>query len=190
MALRNPSALTLPMDGPTVSFATAPGNVNHMALADVCRQAGVDPRRVPIRVFDSARYAVADVLGGGGDVVAVTAASVIPEAIDGDLQLLAVSAPERLAAPLDAMPTWRELGVDCTIGSWRGVVGAPRLAAAQVAFWEVALDAAHATAAWQQSLNHHLWSDTFLPPTATADFMASQEKGMRESLVRLGLVDG
>lgn len=172
------------------ALATALGNVNHMAVAYLCRHAGVDPKEVDVRVFDSARHAVADVLGGASDVVAVSAASVLPELDGGLLRLLAVSAPVRLGGPLGVVPTWHELGVDCTIGTWRGVVGEPGLGSDSIAAWEQTLSTAVSRFEWRDALDQHLWADTFLRAAATATFMHEQEHLMREALTGLGLLDG
>ncbi|MDP1672532.1 MAG: hypothetical protein Q8L65_05365 [Burkholderiales bacterium] len=50
------------------------------------------------------------------------------------LRALAVSAPQRLSQLYADTPTWQELGIDCVIGTWRGVIGADGLEAAQVAW--------------------------------------------------------
>ena len=175
---------------PEVSLATARGNINHIALAYLCRHAGTEPGNVDVHVFDSARHAIADVLGRGRGVVAVSAASVIPEIEAGTLRLLAVSAPERLADPFAAVPTWNELGVDCTIGTWRGLVGPPGLSPATLAFWDEATNtAAHGTA-WRAALSRHMWSDTYLDAAATTRFMKEEEHRMRLALGELAMLDG
>jgi putative tricarboxylic transport membrane protein len=145
---------------------------------------------VDVQVFDSARHAIANVLGRGHGVVAVSAASVLPEIETGTLRVLAVSAPMRLGDPFAAVPTWSELGVDCTIGTWRGVVGPPGLAPATVAFWDEATNtAAHGTA-WRAALSRHMWSDSYLGATATNQFMNQEEARMRLALGELDLLDG
>jgi len=174
----------------TVSLATARGNVNHIALAYLCRHVGTEPRGVEVHVFDSARHAIADVLGSGRGVVAVSAASVLPELEAGALRVLAVSAPARLEAPFAAVPTWDELGVDCTIGTWRGVVGPPGLDPDALAFWDGAVKAAAQGTAWRAALPRHMWSDTYLGAAATAQFMGEEEHRMRRALGELGLLDG
>lgn len=175
---------------PDVSLATARGNVNHIALAYLCRHAGTEPRNVNVHVFDSARHAIADVLERGRGVVAVSAASVLPEIESGTLRILAVSAPTRLGDPFAAVPTWNELGVDCTIGTWRGVVGPPGLAPTTVAFWDEATNAAAHGMAWRAALSRHMWSDTYLDATATNQFINEQENHMRLALGELDMLNG
>src|SRR5258706_99511 len=103
---------------------------------------GEGGRKAWSRVFDTALDAVADVVAGHADVGAITAASAVPELDAGRLITIGISAPTRLPGPYAGAPTWREQGVDCVVGSWRGVSGAPGLDAAQVAFWQGVLAAA------------------------------------------------
>jgi putative tricarboxylic transport membrane protein len=175
---------------PDVSLATARGNVNHIALAYLCRHVGAEPQAMNVRVFDSARHAIADVLERDRGVVAVSAASVLPEIGAGTLDVLAVSAPTRLGAPFAAVPTWSELGVDCTIGTWRGVIGPPGLAPATLAFWDEATRAAAQGAVWHTALSRHMWSDTYLDATATNRFMDEEQDRMRVALGELDLLGG
>jgi len=76
-------------------------------------------------VFDTALDAVADVITGGADIAAVTAASVLAELQAGRVRLLGISAPERLTGLFADTPVWNEQGVDCIVGAWRGVTGRP-----------------------------------------------------------------
>ena len=184
---RRPDRCVGQSDPPTVSLATARGNVNHIALAYLCHHVGVDPRRVSIRVFDSARHAIADALESPQGIAAVSAASLVPEVEAGSIRVLASSAPKRLGDPLGAIPTWTELGVDCSIGTWRGVVGPPKLAADVVSFWDAAISSAMTTPAWQTALSEHNWTDSFLSSSATQQFMREEEIRMGEALRSLDL---
>lgn len=173
---------------PTISLATARGNINHMAVAYLCRHTGVEPNDVPISVFNSAPLAIANSLETPAGVVAVSAASVVPELRAGSLRLLAVSAPTRLSGDLASTPTFDELGIDCTIGVWRGVVGPPALSPKVVAFWADAIGTAMESPSWHASLERHVWAPSFLGPTATADFVAEEDRRMHGALSDFGLL--
>src|SRR5258708_4456849 len=125
--------------GIRIAFATAIGNMNHMALAKIAKQAGGDVAALRTDVFDSARYAVAHVVEGKADLAVITATSAVPELASGVLRAIAVSAPARMAGPFALVPTWGETGIDCVVGTWRGVIGTARLSAPQIAFWGSAL---------------------------------------------------
>jgi putative tricarboxylic transport membrane protein len=175
-------------DAVTVALSTALGNPNHIALAKVVRHAGGDVNAPVVRVFGSALDAVADVVAGKSDVAAVTAASPVPELESGTTRALAVSAPQRLAGLYAATPTWRERGVDCVIGAWRGVSGARELSPEQVLFWEKTLPAAIATAQWHSDLARHYWTGAYLDGQALRGHLQREYEEMRADLRELQLL--
>jgi putative tricarboxylic transport membrane protein len=171
-----------------IAFATAIGNMNHMALAKITAQVGGNVQALATDVFDSARYAVAHVVEGRADLAVITATSAVPELEKGLLDAIAVSSPSRMSGPFAAVPTWRECGIDCVVGTWRGVVGARGLDAAQIAFWEQALGAAVAREAWRAELARHHWVDTYMGAAATRAFLDTERGVMHDALSGLGLL--
>jgi putative tricarboxylic transport membrane protein len=174
----------------TVALSTSRGNSNHVAVANVVRHAGADPRAPQLRVFDTALDAVSDVVAGQADVGAITAASPVPELQAGSLRAIAISSDERLPGPYATTPTWREQGADCVIGSWRGANGAPGLDAAPIAFWRTTLAAATGTAEWRSDLARHFWTEMYLDGPALSEFLARERADMKEVLGGLGLLSG
>lgn len=172
----------------TVALSTAAGNPNHIALAKVVRHAGGDVKAPRIRVFGSALDAVADVVAGHADIAAVTAASAVTELAAGSLRALAVSSPQRLAGPYADTPTWRESGVDCEIGAWRGATGSAGLTPEQARFWATALAAAVATDVWRRELARHYWTAMHLDGAELRAFLARESAEMRSVLQDLGLM--
>jgi putative tricarboxylic transport membrane protein len=174
--------------GIRIAFATAIGNMNHMALAKITKQADGDVTALRTDVFDSARYAVAHVVEGHADLAVITATSAVPELDSGLLRAIAVSAPARLAGPFAQVPTWAETGIDCVVGTWRGVIGTSRMTARQIAFWEMALLTAVHGDAWRAELARHHWVDTYLGAAATRTFLDTELGTMRSALDDLGLL--
>jgi putative tricarboxylic transport membrane protein len=174
--------------GITAALSTALGNPNHIALARVTQHAGGDVRAPAIHVFDSALDAVADVASGSADVAAVTAASVLQALETGTVRVLAISSPERLDAPFAGTPTWRELGVNCEVGAWRGVTGAHGIGAPAVTYWQRACSAAAATAAWKRALARHCWAPMYLDGDALRRYLEAENRDMETNLRDLGLI--
>ena len=174
--------------GVTVALSTALGNPNHIAVAKVTRQAGGDINAPPIRVFDTALDAVADVVDGHSDVGAVTAASVVKELEAGRVRLLAISAPQRLSAPFADTPTWAEQSVDCVIGAWRGVTGPTGLGPAQVTFWERLLRNVTSDARWRAALARYCWSPMYLDGEEMHTYLTRERDELRALLDELGLL--
>jgi putative tricarboxylic transport membrane protein len=174
--------------GIRIAFATAIGNMNHMALAKITKQAGGDVTALRTDVFDSARYAVAHVVEGRADLAVITATSAVPELNSGALRAIAVSAPARMSGPFAQVPTWGEIGIDCVVGTWRGVIGTRGMTSPQIAFWENALLTAVRSDAWRAELARHHWVDTYLGAAATRDFLKSELGTMKSALDALGLL--
>lgn len=171
-----------------IAFATAIGNMNHMALAKITKQAGGDVTVLKTDVFDSARYAVAHVVEGRADLAVITATSAVPELESGVLRAIAVSAPARMSGPFAQVPTWSENGIDCVVGTWRGVIGTAGMTAPQIAFWENALTTAVRGEPWRAELARHHWVDTHLGAAATSSFLDRELGTMKSALGALGLL--
>ena len=172
----------------TVSLATALGTTNHLALARVALQAGGDVDALAIRVFDSARYAVDDLLAGHAEVAAVSAVTAAPEIAQGKLRTLAVTAPERIGGLFAGAPTFAELGIDCIEGTWRGVVAPSGLSASQVTYWEQRLRAATRSVDWTAELGRQYWIDSFMGATECTAFLDRERENLRASMTRLGFL--
>jgi putative tricarboxylic transport membrane protein len=179
--------------GVTVALATSLGNSNHVAVAKLIRHAGGDTRAPPIRVFDTALDAVADVVAGNADVGAITAASALRELDAGRLRTIGISSPTRLGGAYAAAPTWIEQRwagreVDCVVGSWRGASGPPGLAPAQIVFWRSLLSAATRTVDWRSDLARHFWTGMYLDGAELHDYLGHERTEMRAILSELGLL--
>jgi putative tricarboxylic transport membrane protein len=178
---RNPGSVT-------VALSTALGNPNHVAFAKLTRHAGGDILAPCVHVFDTALDAVADVVNGHADVTAVTAVSVAPEVAAGRLRVIGISAPARLPAPFAAAPNWREQGVDCVIGAWRGVTGPSGINADQVAFWQGVLSAATNDPRWAGERATNSWSPMYLDGRALQNYLSQETADMKAVLGDLGLL--
>ena len=174
----------------TVALSTALGNPNHVALAQLTRQAGGGVNAPQIRVFDTALDAVADVIAEKSDICAVTAASVLAELNAGRLRMLGITAPERLSGIFAATPTWQEQSADCVIGAWRGVTGPSGLTPEHIAYWETVLRAATMQSVWHEELSRLNWSPMYRDGTALHAYLETERKEFITVLGELGLLKG
>lgn len=180
-------ALRADAKGVRIALSTSLGNPNHIALAQVAQHAGADARALAIRVFDSALDAVADVVARHADVAVVTAASPLKEMAAGNVHVLAVSAPARLAGPYADVATWEEQDVPCETGAWRGLSGPRGLTAEHIAFWSRVGAWATAGAAWRAALEAHCWAPYYLDGAALTAYLREEHAGMKATLGALGL---
>jgi putative tricarboxylic transport membrane protein len=102
--------------------------------------------------------------------------------------VLAISSPQRLAAPFADVPTWREQGADCVIGAWRGVSGPSGLNAAQVKFWEDVILAATKQPCWADDLKRLSWSPQVATGAALREVLARERAEFVAVLGELGLL--
>ena len=171
-----------------IALATAIGNINHMALAQVTAHTGGNVRALRINVFDSALYAVADVIARRAEVGAITAVSAVKAIESGEVRAFAVSAPQRLPRLYAGVPTWTEQGVNCVIGTWRGVIGAAGLAPEHIGFWEQVLRTATTTPEWNATLAEKYWANTYLGGDDLRTFLDRERVVMGRLLKDLGLL--
>lgn len=173
-----------------VAFATAIGSINHLVLAAVCKQVGIRPEVVPLRVHDSARDAITDLVEGSADVALVSMASAAPELKRAEISAVFVSAPTPMQAPSSRIPTLAQLGIDCVLGMWRGLVGPPGLEESALSSWDRRLSAATASTEWQDLLMRNSWTGTYMGCIQTRAFLDQQRQELEALLVSAGVGDG
>jgi putative tricarboxylic transport membrane protein len=86
------------------------------------------------------------------------------------------------------VPTWREQGVECVTGTWRGVAGTAGLTVDQIACWDAAFSEVAQSDEWNAALEHNGWTNTYMDSAATRAFLATEREGMGRALTELGLI--
>ena len=172
----------------TISLATAIGSTSHIAMGQLLTHVGADPRKLDLRVFESAPYAVDDVAAGNAQLGVISAVSARKALEAGKVRALVVSAPTRLSGVFADAPTWIESSVPCVIGQWRGVLGAPDIEAGHLAYWTHVLGAAVENTQWQDELAAHNWTDHFITGGTLQSFLDDERTFTRDMLKALGLV--
>jgi putative tricarboxylic transport membrane protein len=147
--------------GLTVGFANAFGSTRHQAVGLLVKTLGGNARDLKPVVFKGSAEAITALLGNHIDYVVVGAVNTISHVANGRMRVLAVASPQRLYGPLADVPTWKELGVDFTSGSWRGIVAPKGLTQAQVAYWVNALRKMTESPDWKRDLEKNYWTDDF-----------------------------
>lgn len=93
------------------------GSVWHLAAKTIERETGV---KLTHTQFDGAAPAGVALLGGEVDAVAISPAEVMTHVKNGKLKILGVMAENRLES-LPDVPTFKELGIDIEMVTWRGI---------------------------------------------------------------------
>jgi putative tricarboxylic transport membrane protein len=168
-------------------FATTLGSHNHVAAGLLAKSVGVNPRDLKVVAYKGAAEALTNLLGGHIDLVTTAAGNAAPHVAAGRLRVVGVAGPKRFGGALADAPTWNEQGVNLVFGGWRAIMGPKGISAAQIGYWEGALEKATKVPEWRTDLEKNYWSDDFV---TSAQFRKDLEKDyadMKAVLVDLGL---
>jgi putative tricarboxylic transport membrane protein len=171
----------------SISLATGRGGANHIAAGLVAKAAGIDPRKLKIVVFDAAGKVVTALLGGHVDVIAASAASVVPQLQAGTVRVIAVSSPQRMDGLFATGSTWKEQGLNVELANWRGIIGPKGMGAAEVAYWEDVFSKMIQSAEWKRDVERNFATTTYLNNRDTRRFMDAQYAELKGILAELGL---
>jgi tripartite-type tricarboxylate transporter receptor subunit TctC len=166
---------------------TGQGGIWHLALIGWLQAMGLAPNHVTWVPSNGAGPAMQDLAAGGIDIVTCS----VPEAkamIDaGKAVSLAVMAPERNPQFKD-VPTLNEaLGINYSVGAWRGIAGPkgmpPEIAAKLTAELKKIFDGAE----FQDFMKNRGFGTVWRDPAGFASFMAEGDKAMGVSMAAAGL---
>jgi putative tricarboxylic transport membrane protein len=174
--------------GLTFAFSAARGNQNHIVIGQIAKASGMDPKAVKIVVYTSGGQGMIAALGGHVDVWVGTPGGALPHLQTGAARVLGISAPQRVAGKLAAVPTFREQGLEVSYYQWRGFVAPGGLAPAQVAFWDQAFAQMVKSEVWKNDLEHNAWVEDFRPSAETRKHLAAEYETLAKTLAELGLV--
>jgi putative tricarboxylic transport membrane protein len=172
----------------SIAFASARGNAFHMAAALVARNAGVDPRKLKIVIYNSSGEAVTAALGGHVDVVWATAGNVRALLEANKIRVLGAAASKRMPGAMAGVPTWKEQGNDVVVDLWRGVLGPRKLTRAEVEYWDGVFRRMTQTKAWHEALDKNMWVDAYLNSAATSRELTKEYELMKSVLKELEMV--
>ena len=172
----------------SISLAAARGNSFHIAAALFAKAAGVDIRKLKIVVFGSSGDAMAALLGGHVDVLAVTPGNFQPLLESRKIRILGVASKKRLSGLLAAVPTFKEQGYDVVFDLPRSVMGPRGLTAEQVSFWDGVFQRLVKTDAWRQAVEKNQWADDYMNSVDLGKSLKEQYDILKDMLTELGMV--
>lgn len=162
------------------------GGVDHIAMALVAKESGLEPSKLNYIPYDGGAEVVT-ALGGGAVTVAVSGASEFkPMADAGRIRVIAVTSEGRVEG-IDA-PSLTEAGIPVVVGNWRGIVGAPGMSDAGRAMWVERFTRMHEGQAWTDILAKQGWEDAFLAGDDFAAFITAEQVRIADILTEAGLV--
>ena len=111
------------------------GSQDGIKAALLVKASGKDHRAMRFVSFEGGGQAIAALRGGHVDVFCGDAAEATQAFLDGEIRIVAVLAPERLAGPLAQVPTAREQGLDLVWPTVRGLYMGPGVQARDYEEW-------------------------------------------------------
>ncbi len=162
------------------------GSYLHMMCALSARSLGVDPKKLKLVIFQGGELMTAG-LGGHVDVIATVSSNLLSHVQGGKLRMLGISSARRLAGAFAQVPTLKEQGVDVVLANWQGVFGSPKLAPAQIAYWDGVFGRLVKTDEWRRDQEQNLWESDYLAAADYARFLKTDYEQARAVFVELGL---
>ena len=162
------------------------GSIDHISVAMIARESGVDVAKVNYVPFKGGGEATAAVLGGHVTVGTSGWGELQEFVTSGKLRAIAITAPARV--PGVNVPTLKEEGVPVDIGNWRGVYGAPGLTPEQRQALADAVVKASKTRSWAETLQKNNWSAAVLTGAEFDRFVEDDLARTRALMVKLGML--
>lgn len=162
------------------------GSVDHVSVAMIAREVGVDVAKINYVPFKGGGEATAAILGGHVTVGTSGYAEMEEFIKTGKLRALAVTAPNRLRG--SQVPTLIEQGLNVSIGNWRGVYGAPGITPEQQRKLADAVVKATKTKTWSETLAANNWTPALLTGDEFAKFVDEEHARLRALMVKLGML--
>jgi putative tricarboxylic transport membrane protein len=162
------------------------GSIDHLSVAMIAREAGVDVTKVNYVPFKGGGEATAAVLGGHVTVGTSGWGELQEFITSGKMRAIAITAPSRIKGI--NVPTLKEQGIDVDIGNWRGVYGAPGITPEQRKALEAAVVKATKTKSWQETLEKNNWSSSVVTGAELDKFVDEDHARLRALMVKLGMI--
>jgi tripartite-type tricarboxylate transporter receptor subunit TctC len=173
--------------GELKASGTGQGGSWHLAIAGMLNAAGIKPNAVPWVPSNGAAEGLQDLVAGGVDIVPCS----LPEAramIDaGRVRSLAVMSDHR-ADVMPEVPTLKEaIGLDWTLGDWRGVVGPKGLPDEAVKVLVPAMQKVYESDQYRDFMKKRGYGIKWAGGEDFGDFMAKEDDVFGEIVQAVGL---
>ncbi len=174
-AAKNPGKISVGSSGT--------GSIWHVASASLAEKTGVKLNNVP---FDGAAPAIAALLGGHINAVAVSASEVLPSVKSGKLRVLALMSDVR-SPRLPDVPTLKEQNIDVEVVGWGGF-GVPAGTPPEiVAALEAAIKSSFDTEAFKNFTTERSMEYSYLDSKASNAYAQSQFEYFSKLIPSLGI---
>ena len=164
------------------------GGVDHLVAALVMKNAGEDPVAVKYIPYDAGGKAMAGLLSGEIKALTTGFGEAIELARQGEVNILCVTAMERLPASPDTPARDESGSKGINFVNWRGFFAAPGLPDDKKAAYIAALEKMYATPEWAAVRDRNGWVEIFNPGDDFVIFLEQQEEEVGGLMKELGFL--
>jgi putative tricarboxylic transport membrane protein len=162
------------------------GSTEHVTIAMIAREVGVDATKINYVPFRGGGEATAAILGNNVTVGASGYSEFQQYIESGKMRAIAMASPARQKG-ID-LPTLKELGINVELGNWRGVYGAPGITDAQRKALTDMVVKATKTKAWSEALTKNNWTPALMSGREFEDFVDREFATLRATMVKAGMI--
>jgi len=170
-----------------IGGGSVPGGMDHLVAAMTMEAAGKDALDVKYIPYDAGGKAMAALLSGEIAALSTGFSEAVDLANAGEVKIIGVTSPERIAAAPDAM-TMNEQGIDIEFVNWRGFFGAPGLSAEKTAQYQAALEQMYDTPEWETVRARNGWVNIHNSGDDFRTFLEAQETVIGDLMKKLGFL--
>jgi putative tricarboxylic transport membrane protein len=170
-----------------IGGGSVPGGMDHLVVAMAMQAAGQDPTKVKYIPYDAGGKAMAALLSGEIAALSTGFSEAVGMDAAGEVKIIGITSAERVDAAPNAM-TLKEQGYDVEFVNWRGFFAAPGLPEAKAAAYRDAIAKMYSTPEWETVRARNGWVNIFNPGDDFTAFLESQEKVMKDLMVKLGFL--
>ena len=170
-----------------IGGGSVPGGMDHLVAAMTMEAAGKDALDVKYIPYDAGGKAMAALLSGEIAALSTGFSEAVDLANAGEVKIIGVTSPERIAAAPDAM-TMNEQGINIEFVNWRGFFGAPGLSAEKTAQYQAALAQMYDTPEWETVRARNGWVNIHNSGDDFRTFLEAQETVIGDLMKKLGFL--
>lgn len=170
-----------------IAGGSARGSMDHLVVAAAFKGEGFDARKVRYIAYDAGGKAMAALLSGETELLSTGLGEVLEMSKNGQVRVLAVTAPERLPAAPN-IPTLKEYGNETVFANWRGFFAAPGTSQEKLDEWNQTLSKMYKTEQWATVRDRNGWIDNYKADKDFYKFLEDQEQQMGDLMRELGFL--
>lgn len=169
-----------------VAGGSSRGSMDHVVAALAFKESGGDPTKLKYIPYNAGGHAMVGLLSRETQLLSTGLSEAIALAEQGEVRILAMTAPERMARIPD-VPTLVEQGVAATFSNWRGFFAAPDIDDDKRLEFELLLHSLYASDEWASIRQSRGWTDFYVAGDDFVAFLADQERALAALVDELGL---